>query len=414
MLIHWIWFATLPQLKIGQKLALLQRFSDPEEIFHTAEAACTQVEDLTQEGRKALCDGDLSLAQKILKECSEKSISILTFGDAAYPRRLKNIADPPLVLYYKGVLPDFESVPVVAVVGTRKATAYGLTTARNMSAQIAACGALVISGAAHGIDAMAMEGAMDAGSKVVGVLGCGVDIVYPKSNSRLFKQVLENGCLMSEYPPGTQPFAWNFPRRNRILSGIASGVLVVEAPEVSGALITARQALEQGRDVFAVPGNIDVTTCTGSNALLQEGASAVFTGWDVVREYEPQYPDAVAKRDVQWSEKAVAPLQAEQTVVKVAQERSVLEKHSRASHASDKKDIDNPAQSNYSGIGTQVAALSQDEKQILACLDSQPRPVDAVIAQVNMPASKVLGSLTMLALKGIVVNHPGKRVSRKF
>lgn len=403
----------LPQLKSAQKLALLQRFSDPEEIFHAPEAACDHAQELSQEAAQALCDRDLSQAQKILKQCGEKNIGILTFGDAAYPRRLKNIADPPLVLYYKGMLPDFESAPVVAVVGTRKATAYGLTTARNLSAQIAACGALVISGGAYGIDAMAMEGALDAGSKVAGVLGCGVDIVYPKSNSRLFNQVLENGCLMSEYPPGTQPFAWNFPRRNRILSGIASGVLVVEAPEVSGALITARQALEQGRDVFVVPGNIDVTTCAGSNALLQEGAAAVFSGWDVVREYEPLYPDVVAKREVQWPEKPITPRQTEQTVAKVAQSRSTLENQNAKLRASDKKDIDNPMQSNYSGIDAQAAALSQDEKQILACLNTQPRPVDEVIAQVNMPAGKVLGSLTMLALKGIVVNHPGKRVSRK-
>lgn len=413
MRIHWIWFAMLPELSARQKLALLARFSDPEDIYHAAGDQLREADGMTPEAVKTLENKDLEDARKILKTCTDKDIGILAFSDETYPSRLKNIDEPPMVLYYKGVLPDFESVPVISVVGTRKATAYGMTTARTMGRQIAACGALVASGGASGIDTMAMQGALDAGCPVVGVLGCGVDVVYPKSNTWLFATTVEHGCLLSEYPPGTPPYKWHFPQRNRILSGMANGVLVVEAPRVSGALITARQALEEGRDVFVVPGNIDVAACAGSNALLQERAVAVFSGWDAVKEYAPLYPEKLEKRDVPSPLQELAypgGIHQENSRQKVAQEPRIPGSNRSEN---DKKGIDNAANSNYSGINDPLPALTQEEKQIVSHLGLQPRPVDEVIAALGLPAGKVLGMLTMLALKGVVVNHPGKCVSLK-
>ena len=401
MLIHWIWYATLSQLSLRQKVGLLEHFSDPEEIFYAQ--SYSHIPQVSDDMAKALTNKDLTQAQQVLKHCAEKHISILTFSDTAYPSRLRNIEDPPLVLYYKGVLPDFEGQPLIAVVGTRKASTYGITNARHMAAQIAACGGLVVSGGAYGIDTAAHQGALEAGKQTVAVLGCGADVVYPRSNRRLFAQIEQNGCLLSEYLPGTEPKPWQFPERNRILSGMSSGVLIVEAPERSGALITARKAFEQGRDVFVVPGNIDVATCAGSNALLQDCAAAVFSGWDAVKEYAPQYPGVVENRPIQRQVYNEAPTASRLKVAQTTQ----TPKHA------DKKDIDNPKSSAYSVLDNESSQLNQEEKQIVACLNSTPRPVDEVIAQMGMPAGKVLSALTKLALKGVVINHPGRLVSAR-
>ena len=382
----------LPKLSVKQKLVLLQRYSDPEEIF---QQEYFHHEPLDAEAIDALENKDLSAARAVVKSCAEKHISILTYSDAAYPSRLRGIADPPLVLYYKGVLPDFESSPVIGVVGTRKASGYGMTNAYQIAGQIAACGGLVVSGGAYGVDTKALEGALDAGKQTVVVLGGGVDVVYPRSNKALFARIEENGCLMSEYLPGAEPLPWNFLERNRIISGLSNGVLVVEAPEKSGALITARDALEQGRDVFVIPGNIGVATCEGSNRLLQEYAAAAISGWDVVKEYAPLYPDTVEQRRF-----------VPQTA-KVAQPVQIPVPDS----STDKKVIDNRKTSAYSDLENKTVQLTEEETKLLSYLDTEPKPVDLVIDSAGMQPAKVLSMLTRLALKGVVTNHPGKMVS---
>lgn len=396
MLIYWIWFSRLG-ISIRQKMTLLSYFHDPEEIYHAR---------VLPEGTPELPDKDLRAAEKILDDCAEKGIGIAVLTDSNYPAKLRNIPDPPLVLYYKGVLPDWDRFPAVGIVGTRKASAYGLTAAKRFGYQIAMCGGLVVSGGAYGIDSVAMQGALEAGKKTVGVLGCGVDVVYPKSNGRLFDDVIENGCLISEYPPGTRPNPWQFPERNRIISGIAGGVLVVEAPSKSGALITARDALEQGRDVYVVPGNIDVESCAGSNSLLQDGAMAVFSGWDVVKQYEAQYPGRVEKYV------SSPTLAREQAFAQVAQDKILPTAAGASQPAYDKKSIDKGEKSPYSVLNEKQPALQPEEQTVVAALSAEPRPVDEVIAQCGMPAGKVLTILTRLSLKGVVKNHPGKRVSK--
>ena len=180
MLVHWIWFAHRPGLNDRDKMALLQHFRDPEDIYFADDGAFDAI-GLSEEAKTALREKNLTSAEEILEACDREKLHILTCQDAAYPARLKNIADPPVVLYYKGRLPDFDGSPVIGVVGTRKASAYGLTTAKRMGYQIARCGGIVVSGMAYGIDGMAMSGALTAGAPAVGVLGCGADIVYPKS-----------------------------------------------------------------------------------------------------------------------------------------------------------------------------------------------------------------------------------------
>ena len=396
MLVHWIWFAALQGISLRQKLQLLERFSDPEELYYTDTDNVNP--SLPEEITQALENKNLEAAQQIIKNCADLHIHILTYGDSAYPEQLRNIHNPPLVLYYAGVLPDFSAQPVVGVVGTRKASVYGKMNALDMSREIATCGGLVISGGAAGIDTEALKGAMDGNAPVVAVLGCGVDVVFPASNRVLFQKIKESGCLISEYPPGTSPLPWQFPERNRIISGLSNGVLVVEAPAKSGALITAREAMEQGRDVFVVPGNINVSTCAGSNSLLKEGASAVFCGWDVLREYESLYPGVKQRKFTQ----------------KLADNRELVWVSDIVKMpVADKKSVDNSEFYAYSDQSSAAFGADSLHQKLLDCLTTEPVPVDDVIAQVQAPAAEVLSALTKLALLGMVINHPGRLVSVK-
>jgi len=407
MLIHWIWLATRPGLNDRQKLALLQHFHDPEDVYFADGGAFAGLE-LSEEACEALQDKQLAPAQAILDGCTDLDIRICTYSDAAYPARLKNIPDPPLVLYYKGKLPDFDSVPTIAIVGTRKASGYGMNTSKRMGYQVAKCGAIVVTGMAEGNDGAGASGALMADGIVVGVLGCGADRVYPSFHRSLYADTLRKGCLMTEFPPGTLPYKWNFPKRNRIISGLSNGVLLVEAPERSGSLITVRDAAEQGRDVFVVPGNIDVDTFAGSNALLREGATAVTCGWDVVGEYVHLYPEKV--RPFTGGRYLSAEPVQEKPMPMVAQKPISPHKTPNSGKMKEKKPVDKMKTPSYSDIDDN---LSETEKRIVSCLSGGECLLDALIAQSGMAAAEVSSVLTMLQIKGIVVKKPGNIVSLK-
>ena len=416
MIVHWIWLATRHNISDRLKVELVHHFHDPENVYFADADSFRQIEGLSPEGLAALKDKDLRLAEKILDDCHRENLRILTYRDAAYPSRLKNITDPPLVFYCKGRLPDFDGQPLIGVVGTRSASPYGLTVSKRMGYQIAKCGGIVVSGMAFGIDGMAMRGALTAGAPVVGILGCGADMVYPPSNRALFADTENYGCILSEFPPGTPPLSRNFPKRNRIISGLSCGVLVVEAPEKSGALITARQAADQGRDVFVVPGNIDVPTFVGSNRLLRDGAFAVSHGWDILSEYEALFPDKIRK-DMGQSHQSVYPdevklfVEREKEMGKVAQKPEKPAHKKPQKHEKEKKVIDKAAPSPYSDVNEIRQSLSPDEQTIVNAIGGAERLVDDVIAETGLPVGKVLATLTLLEVKGVVKRLPGKRVS---
>ena len=392
--VYWVWFAELKGISLFAKRQLLETFHDPEELYRS------EAKDLPPE---ILEQKDLTEATQIYSQCREKNIRIVTYGDASYPQRLQNIEDPPMVLYYKGTLPQWQSQPVIGVVGTRKASPYGLQTAHLLSSQIAACGGLVVSGVATGIDTLSMEGALDAGKATVGILGGGVDVVYPAKNRALYQRTEENGCLISEYPPGSRPYPWNFLQRNRIISGVSDGLLVVEAPEKSGALNTARHAFSQGRDLFVAPGNLGVDTCMGSNALLQEGAYAALSGWDVVKHYEPLYPGVVEKRQVE----------VKMPLPKVAQTQVMPEKGEKKKADTSQNAIDNLEKSTYSVINKRPNNLSDQENGVLALLGDTPQLIDSVMDASDLPSGTVQSLLTRLTIKGLVIQHPDGRISKK-
>lgn len=418
MLIHWIWLSTRPGLNDRMKRALLDVFHDPEEVYFGDQTAYRTLEGITPEALESLQDKNLVPSADILQECNRKDIHICTIQDAAYPSRLKNIIDPPLVLYYKGNLAQLDNAPVVAIVGTRKATAYGMTAAKRMGYQIARCGGIIVSGAASGIDSMAMRGALTAGGYVVGILGNGADVVYPQSNRSLYADTQSRGCLLTEFPPGTPPYKWNFPKRNRLISGISNGVLVIEAPKGSGALITANAAAEQGRDVFVVPGNIDVPTNMGSNALLRDGAISVQSGWDVIGEYAAMYPGIVRhatggdKQSAYADEVMSAVLETEKTEAKVAQNPTKIGKKINSGQRKEKKPIDNREKESYIDRSDKLADLDEEQRALVALIGNACH-VDELIDRAGQPTANVLAALTLLEIMGVVQQLPGNRIKLK-
>ena len=410
MLIHWIWFATRTGMGDKTKAILLSHFEDPEAIYFAPELEFERFEDLSPAAVESMMDKDLTACEEILEQCQQRKIHILTYQDAAYPARLKNIPDPPMVLYYKGAIPAFDELPVIGVVGTRKASAYGLTTAKRLGYQIAACGGVLVSGMATGIDGVAMKGALTAGGTVVGVLGCGADAVYPMSNRWLYADAEKYGCLLTEFPPGTPPIGRNFPRRNRIISGLSCGVLVVEAPEKSGALITARLSADQGRDVFVVPANIDVETAKGSNALMRDGAIPVSSGWDIICEYQYQFPGKVRRlrTTVSVTVNAEELSREREEPAKVAQEPGQPRGKKEKKSLLRKKGIDNNEKSAYSDLKKAQTVLTADEQTIVELLAGGQRLADDVIAESGKAPGAVLASLTLLEVKGVVRRLPGR------
>lgn len=418
MLIHWIWLAIRPDMHDREKLQALSHFRDAEDIFYADAESYWRIDGLTEKAYTALCDKDLRAAAAILQDCEDLDIRILCYQDAAYPARLKNIADPPLVLYYKGRLPYMDSAPVIAAVGTRKCTPYGIHVARKMGGQMARCGAILVSGIAEGVDAAAMSGALTAGGCVVGVLGNGADVVYPAVNRSLFADTERYGCLISEFPPRTPPYKWNFPKRNRVISGLANGVVVIEAPKGSGSLITARQAADQGRDVFVVPGNVDMPTCVGSNALLRDGAIPVSCGWDVVSEYRHLYPDKVRPdagniTPAGFTGEVMGTGAEENAPLKVAQTTRTPAKTQPSDRKKEKKPIDNGGKPPYSDIRDALEGLNETEKTIAKLLLEGDRLVDDVIAESGLSTPAVLAALTVMEIRGVVKRMPGKRVALK-
>ncbi len=275
---------------IGPRTAnlLLDRFSSPANVFAASR------ETLVAEGLKPatiaqLHDTEiLDKAQAEIERLDALGAQVITLADESYPELLREIYDPPIALYIKGDLGAALTQPTIAVVGSRRCSTYGINAANFLARELAAHGVTIVSGLARGIDGAAHRGAMEAGGKTIGVVGTGMDVIYPKEHKKLSEETAANGAVVSEFPLGTPPLAQNFPYRNRVISGLCYGVLVIEASEHSGSLITARLASEQGREVFAVPGNITSQTSFGPNFLIKDGAKLVQHWRDVVEEF-PQH-----------------------------------------------------------------------------------------------------------------------------
>ena len=268
---YWLWLASLPGVGGVMKNRLLEHFGGPEEVYCSDSGEYFLVEGMTRAAAARLEEKSLEEADRILGDCDRLGLRILTLRDTEYPDRLRNIYDPPLVLYVQGRLPLMDDEVAIAMVGTRKASPYAQEMGEKLAFQLAGLGAVVVSGLAAGGDAAAHRGALRAGGLTVAVIGGGHDIIYPARNRGLYEDIAVRGAILSEYPPGTEHEGAHFPVRNRIISGLSLGVVVMEAPERSGALITASRALDQGRDVFAMPGQ----TMTGTAPAATSSSGTV-------------------------------------------------------------------------------------------------------------------------------------------
>ena len=281
---EWLTLVMAPGVGSTHFIRLLARFHSPGNVLQASEGALRDVvgpglaQRIVQYGEEA----DVAGQERLMNEYDAR---LITLEDPAYPLRLAEIYDPPLALFVRGASPQANE-PSVAVVGTRRATPYGIRTAEQFGRELAARGLTVVSGMANGIDSAAHRGAIEAGGRTIAVFGNGVDVVYPAQNADLMQQIIGHGCVVSQFFMGAKPAKGHFPYRNRIISGMTLGTLVVEAPPKSGALITARQAAEQGREVFAVPGQLGVRNSQGPHALIRQGAKLVETVDDILVELE--------------------------------------------------------------------------------------------------------------------------------
>ncbi len=288
--LYWIWLSLRLGAGRAGVVALLERFGTPEDIYH---ADVHELGEVIEPKNRALitrlCDKKLDEAYQIETYCAKNRISVLCYGQPGYPKQLMNLKNPPVLLYAKGNIKDLDTRVSVAVVGTRTLSEYGRQSAYKIGYELASAGAVVVSGLALGIDSVAACGALDARGRTVAVLGGGLDHIYPSAHKRLAAEIARHGLLLSEYPPLASPTRGAFPTRNRIISGLCQATLVVEASERSGALITADEAILQGRELYAIPGNIDEDNTRGTNDLIKAGARAVTCAADILENYKYLY-----------------------------------------------------------------------------------------------------------------------------
>ena len=277
-----MWLARMTIHNVQKAFLLLKHFQTAEALFFASEKEIRAV--LKGSARwidNLIAQRDAEQLEDWILELEEKEIFFYSYFHPLYPKLLKEIYDPPLGIYVKGILPDDE-IDKIGVVGARRCSAYGLETAHRITKDLGKTNVVVVSGMAKGIDAMAHKGIMDGGGKTIAVLGCGVDVCYPVENERLMQQIIENGCVISEYPPQTKAMPYHFPQRNRIISGLCKMIVVVEAGKKSGTLITADLALENGRDVFVVPGNVTSRFSEGTNNLIKQGCPIITEYSDIL------------------------------------------------------------------------------------------------------------------------------------
>lgn len=344
----WVAFSQVSQIGPVRLARLHKHFGSLAEAWGASESAMTRVLDARTWSYVAAARKK-TVPLELIADLDRKAIGVVTQLDATYPRLLAQIPAAPPVLYVRGTLTDSDDL-AIGLVGTRRSTAYGRHMAEQVAAELSAAGVTVVSGLARGIDGAAHHGALNGGGRTIAVLASGVDIIYPSEHHVLASRIIESGALVSDYPPGAKPDAPNFPARNRLISGLSLGTLVIEAPRRSGALITVDFAADQGRDVFVLPANADSPASEGSNRLLREGARAITSAADILEDL------------------GLAQLQESQ------------------------------------GVETAAVELSDRERRLLAVLGSEPLHIDEITVAVGIPVHEGAAVMTMLELQGLVRN----------
>ncbi len=444
-----IWFS----LRLGpantEFQRLLDRFGTPFDIFNADEAELDTL-PLSPRLRAALSDKSLQESSRILEYCADAGVDILFWQDENYPTALRSLKDPPVLLYCYGRLPDFNRLLCISVVGTRTMSEYGKRMAYKIGYELAAAGAVVVSGMALGNDSVAAAGALAAGGTTVAVLGCGIDVLYPKEHERLYAAIADGGVILTELPPGTRPEKQNFPMRNRIISGLSQGTVVVEGDLRSGALITAKTAILQGRDIYAFPGNVGVTNSAGTNRLISEGAAVILRARDVLENYAFLYRNDLDMTRLDTAERVsdvdedfllelgvgarCMPEPADTPAASTAEHRRAPVRRSpverpapsglgsaspRRTPASEKKKpattTPKSASASPHGDASQraLASLSDTQRRIFEAL-----PLDGTVtldhlAREGFSMSDIMASVTILEIKGLIQTLPVGLLGRK-
>lgn len=390
MLDYWLWLSLKKGIAPEKMVAILERFSSPEEIYNMNEKALKKA-GLTKKLARHLADKDLSEVELIKERCKEVGIRILTLDSPYYPEKLRQIPDPPCVLYVRSrERMNLNDKICIAMVGNREMSSYGEAVALNISAELANAGIVVVSGMARGIDGASHRGALNAGGTTVAVLGCGADIVYPPEHDRMMSAIIEHGMVITEYPPGAPPLPKHFPLRNRIISGLSDGVVVVEAPKRSGSLITADYALKQNRDVFAVPGDVTKKRSLGCNRLIHQGAILVNSAADVLREYEVLYintlKQCINNSEDEYTEKQEASEPAELQASEVEKEHAKVLSY------------ENP----------RYRDLPDAQRKIIGELSFDPVSLEQLLARTGLTVDVLSAELVMLEISGFIKTLPGK------
>ncbi len=394
---YWLWLQCA--LGAGAKTdELIAYFGDPEKMYNAGSNEWRLSGLLTDKKINALKSISPSETGGIFRECKAKGYSIITPDNVNYPERLKQLRDVPLALYALGDTSVLKDTVSIGVVGTRNASNYGIETAQKLSFALASSGATIVSGGALGIDSEAHAGAMLAKGRTVAFLGCGLSFDYLKENASLRRAITKYGAVVSEFAPFTPASRTTFPIRNRLISGITLGTLVIEAGIKSGSLITANFALEQGKDVFAVPGDIVRSSFDGANHLIKNGAKPVFSAMDILSEYEYLYGDLIDFSKAETSLSQIPYVEyrkgkKETAVTKqpVMEKKLVKEEVKKEK----KKELDN--------------SFSDEAKKVYSVLSGEPTHVDDILRQTALKMSDVLSALTELELMGEVEGVEGKK-----
>ena len=385
---------------------LVSHFGSITAVYEADESDYEAVAGITARSVQKLSDKSLDKAREILAYCKNEGVGILTPDSALYPKRLNRIPCKPAVLYYKGVMVDLDREVCIAEVGTRSMTEYGSRNAYAIAYDMARAGAVVVSGMAKGVDGMAHRGSIDAGGYTVAVLGCGIDRAYPSEHLGLMNEIVKCGVVITEFRPFTPPVGRNFPLRNRIVSGISLGTLVIEAPKKSGALITAETALKQGRDVYAIPGKLGEMSSEGSNVLIRQGAKMVTGATDILVEYQNLYATKIdlnkitAIRSRNFAPPAnvatEGPSYTKERKRNAEKRAQVSEKMMEKPDVAEKKSYTLPT--DVEGKQLEILTLLMNEGEMTS---------DAIALKTESSITDILVELTMLEITGHVVALPG-------
>lgn len=391
---YWLWL----QQALGEGVYIknmIEDFGSVEKLYSSNILEWRMSPALTVKQIDRLEQTDINSVDEIIYTCEKNGWTIIDYDDERYPNRLREIHNPPCVLYVDGILPDIDNLAVIGIVGTRKASTYAIKVTHIMSRGITECGALVVSGGALGVDTAAHKGALTAGGNTVAVLGCGLGASYLNENKPLRDIIKNNGALVTEYPPFTKASRTTFPMRNRIISGLSVGVLVVEAGVKSGSLITANYALEQGRDIFAVPASVLSVDFSGTNKLIDDGAMVATKPAQIVSVYAEKFStiDISKARSI------------DELMNDESDKSANIEKNeNKLSFESIEENREKRLKNEH-----KASTLNGDAKIVYQCLNDCFLHIDAIIEKTGLTSAKVMASITQLEVMGLIESTSGKR-----